>query len=178
MIKDIVDRKAFIKKFTKSFSSFCKNAPIDISFSIGDKEITFFVGEKKKTHEFDFLKSVHENIFSIKETILPFYPVAKKEILRYVPLTTEEVKNVMQEFHLSFDEAFSRKKEIRYTKEFILEKVLTEKNSFVLWNKEDGLRVLAEMRSPIPFLCAKIKDLSSEEIYQLISNEKKREIEI
>jgi hypothetical protein len=84
----------------------------------------------------------------------------------------------MSEYHLSFDEAFSRKKKITISHEFLIEKILIEKNSYVIFDMKSKERSLLEMRTPILIVNEKISSLSSKEKYQVIMENKKREIQL
>lgn len=176
----MISKKEFLEEFEKRFSGFCENAPIHIEYAIGEisLNIRFYDlnGEELDyCFEYDFFKSVKENIFDIHLYVQKHYPVVCKKEVFEEDLTVEEIAALVDS-GMDADEAMHEKNKRIISTYYIVDKVLLNQNTLVLIdkaNKKNKYRM--RLKKPASVVIASFSKQPAEDWNKLKAVEKKWE---
>ncbi len=154
--KVFFDKTGFLYDFNKRFSSFAEKCPLLLRYSVVENQVLLYdcshgSVEKPMSFPLDFTLDTKTNIKNIKDFLVEYnYPKFTLEKKSIHPLTTLEIKELMEKEHASFKEASSRKREDISRTEFRLEKVFNQDNRILVRQLTDSPKPAAIYTLQIP----------------------------
>jgi hypothetical protein len=156
----MVNKKDFLEEFERRFSGFNENCPIKFQYALGELSVDILLLKTNFQLSFnlDFFRSVKENIFEIHKILQKHYPILCEQIIEDVPLTTEDIENLVSEGY-SIEDALKETKKIVKNIFYILDKVLTNHNTLVLIEKKDKRnKYSVELQKPAFMIVSELID--------------------
>lgn len=168
----------FENEFTKRFTSFSHKAPILISFTTTPYGVNIYEekdwdhpneGNLIYSYEFNFNKSVKENIKDIKDYLLEnIYPIIYEFVTCEEDYTAEELNELVSSGDINFDDVDSAKKIKEETIPWRIEKIIIVRDEIFIRNLESNRCFRYKMRMPVTIFLKKMReDKNSDKIFDL-----------
>ena len=141
--KNKVDVESFITVFTKKFQNFCTRIPLYVSYDVTPSGVTIYEykdnAERKEAilqYDFDFTKSVKENIFQIRQKLMENnYPVMMEVGKEEVIYSSEDLNDLISSGKISINDV-TEKGGVVYDKKtpWRIEKVIVQRDQLFVRN--------------------------------------------
>ncbi len=131
------DSKSYEMEFKKRFTNFCEKSPILLSFTTSASLVQVIDESQDTVYEFpwDYTIDVKEFIHAIKQVLIQnCYPIIIKISKTEIPTTIEEQTKIAQS-GVPID-TIPTKKVLLSKKEYLIDKVIIYKDTFILIDKE------------------------------------------
>jgi len=172
--KKKINVNKYINKFNKSFTNFCKNAPISLEYTIVGKDYIKVIdsdSKKEIIQHFNFEKTIKENIYEIKVKLIQnMYPRVIKRTVIEEPLSQIEIEKLIDKGY-SIGEASIQKKEIVTDIEYIITKVIVKQDRLFLQNTKNKEEKILTLNIPVVLFLKKLREnWNMYEAYNFLSN--------
>ena len=150
-----IDVDKFNREFNKRFANFCMKAPLSLSYALsGDKLKLYKEPDDSLLLEFpfDYSKSVKENIFRIRESLVQFhYPRFIISKQTEVQPDTGTLASKYESGEISVDELLNYK-EFKVTEtEYIIERVIYMRDELFIRNESTDTLERYKMKMPVTY---------------------------
>lgn len=169
-----VERKqdiSFIQEFEHRFSKFCERAPLFLAFTVETGGVTVetsLCGENdppgnpspKKMHmDFKFNFSVEENILFIRDWMKAnWYPRVCEEREVELPLSVDQINEIVKEEGVPLHEAVLRKKKIVNQIQWVVTKLNLKKDEILLENMNTTQVAVYKMKIPTIMFVKRLRE--------------------